>query len=139
MKRIVILVVLTLISLPSHAEMYRWVNDDGQTVYSQFPPVSGTATIIKAPPLPAPRPTVQSEYEEESEAPSQTGLTEEQKQANCANAREVLSAYSDPNNRMIRMPDGSIEPVSDEKRKEQINIANQWVKQFCNSQSDDRY
>ncbi len=52
--RPLILIVFTLlISAPLAAKTYRWVDENGVTVYSQKPPPAGPVIEIKPPPPPA--------------------------------------------------------------------------------------
>ncbi len=56
MKLAHLLPLLCFITLSAPATIYRWVDENGQVVYSQTPPPSGRAETVAPPPPPAESP-----------------------------------------------------------------------------------
>lgn len=125
------------------ARMYRWVDENGTTVYSQSPPPSGKATEIKVqtatPTPPDNAPATQAESETQA-APEKTasGPSKEQieesnriKKENCAAARKNLDIYTNLGNRLIRTPDGLYQRLTEEERQEKIKESQAQIDEFC--------
>ncbi|MEJ2529032.1 MAG: DUF4124 domain-containing protein [Gammaproteobacteria bacterium] len=150
MKRnlIVILTILLLIwLLPATARTYKWVDENGKTVYSQSRPPSGKATIIKPPPpqntpseeimkkLEAQRNAI-SESRKKKDAAQSKEMTQarkaEIKMKNCENAKKSL-ADIEPHSRIrMKMPDGSYKQLTYEERQKQIDMAKKNIEKYCN-------
>jgi hypothetical protein len=126
------------------AEFYKWVDEDGNTVYSGTPPPkevkadivkaqvkadTDTATkvmqedIKRADELRASR---QKTAEEAQKAKEELALREE----NCNRARTRLASYSVPRGR-IYQADGSLMRPSEEERQEKLKEAQAWVDEWC--------
>lgn len=115
--------VLSGLAPPGAAELYRWVDETGTTVYSQAPPPPGTtsATAI-APPKPPPtavqpsaeqlRSTVEQDFDRREEQARQAEETAKKaaeqatRQANCNAARTNLETLESHGRGRIRTPDG---------------------------------
>lgn len=142
---VVTLFLLTLVSFQALATMYRYVDEKGRTVYSQSPPPSGNAEVIKPPPPPpsqsesAVEQAVPEAQKAKQEAPApgedqaaRRAQSERIKADNCARAKKMLEMYNNPQNRLVKTPDGLYERVTDEKRAQGIEAANKTIQQFCN-------
>lgn len=145
---IVIFTAMLLIWLSSAtARTYRWVDEDGNTVYSQSRPPSGKATIIKPPPPPATPPEetmkkLQAQREAisgsgEKKNTSKTKAEEEAKKAeikkkNCQISRKNLADIELHPRVRMKMPDGSYKQLSDEERQEHIDKIKKNIKTYCN-------
>lgn len=125
------------------AAMYRYLDEKGQVVYSEKPPPSGDATLIKPPPPP---PTPLPKPEGDATAAGQTPATEEPKTAdqksddkesqrikdnNCKAAREALKQYTDPKYGFVKTPDGRFEELTKDRRTQGKKDAEKAVKEFC--------
>ncbi|MEA3277803.1 MAG: DUF4124 domain-containing protein [Pseudomonadota bacterium] len=136
--------LLTLfVCTPVLAQMYRWVDENDVTVYSQTPPPSGAAVKLKPQAEPSPEETaaarehLQRQIEQsadEREAREQKAQEKaNQKEAaqkraeNCIAARRNLETLENLGRRMLRTADGQyLRPTEDQvemyKRKAQDQI-----------------
>ncbi|WP_052761136.1 DUF4124 domain-containing protein [Sedimenticola thiotaurini] len=127
------------------ARMYRWVDENGTTVYSQSPPPSGKATEIKVQVAPPTPPDNASEKQTADDTPAESaadkpadGPTKAQieesnriKAENCAAARQNLEIYTNLGNRLIRTPDGLYKRLTEEERQQKIDESKAQVEEFC--------
>lgn len=131
----------------AHAEMYRWVDEDGVTHFSQAPPASGTATRLSEP---AADPvgnsdTVQrinQQWQQLQDRQEQRNEQKEQQQdeqqvqarreANCTAARNNLGVLQGPSNRLIRTPGEDYRRLTEEERQERIRKAEEIIERDCN-------
>ena len=142
---ITITLLLASLALPASAAMYKWSDANGETQYGQFPPAGVNATPIKADPQPkasAPaRKPLQEQVEEmdeqlkqqetaKEEAAAETKNAEIRKQ-NCENARKNITQLGYGGHRLAKMPDGSYERFSEEKKQEMIKKNEDAIKEFC--------
>ena len=130
----------------AHAEMYRWVDENGVTHFSQAPPASGDATRLEKP---AADPvgnsdTVQSvneqwqqlqdrrdeRAEQEEQAQEQQDL-QARREANCRAARNNLEVLQGPTNRLIKTPGGDYQRLTEEERQERIRKAEEIMERDC--------
>ena len=146
--RILLLPLLATLIIITNADakMYRWVDENGVTVYSQTPPPSGDATELN---IAAPKPASQPEAEPTTSV-EPTDATQEEKQAtedeemakkkaesdkikaeNCKAARHNLDVYTNIGNRLLKTPDGLYERLSDEEREKRIKQEEGRIKEFC--------
>ncbi len=129
------------------AKTYRWVDDNGVTVYSQTPPPTGNATIIKPPPSPATPPDEimqnlkrrQTAIDEAKKKKNKSGKKEtaearnaEIKQQNCDTSRKNLEEITRHPRVRMKMDDGSYKQLSDEERQAEIDKYNKDIEKFCN-------
>jgi hypothetical protein len=136
-----------LLATAASAQMYRYLDENGQVVYSQKPPPAGEATLIKPPPpppTPPAKPQAKDDAEaqaEEQPAPDEPKTAEEEaldkesqriKETNCKAARESLKQYTDPKYGFIRTPDGRFEELTPQRRSQGRKDAEQRIKEFCN-------
>lgn len=137
-------VILGLLTVPAAATMYKWIDDEGNTHYSQTPPPgrpAETITAPKAPPAPPQRETTAEE--ETADGEGETGATEEsgpseaerrrverENAARCREAREVLQRYE--TTARIRVPDGDgLRYLSEEERQQHIRDARKIIQEHC--------
>jgi hypothetical protein len=130
--------------MPVSAQMYKWIDEDGVTQYTQHPPPGDIrAEEIKPPPAVDPgeadRQIDRSRElaEEWSKARSERG--EEQRKAgedaawyaeNCRRAQASVNAYSVPN-ALVEMPDGSRDRLTEEARLAGLAEAEARVREYC--------
>jgi hypothetical protein len=149
MKRnsIVILSIMLLVWLmPATAKTYRWVDENGVTIYSQTPPPTGDATIIKPPPPPASPPDEAMNNLKRRQAAIDTAKKKKQggdkesveaenaeiKKKNCEVSRKNLAEITRHPRVRMKMDDGSYKQLSDEERQAEIDKYNKDIEKFCN-------
>ncbi len=140
-------IMLLIWLLPTTAKTYRWVDENGVTIYSQSPPPSGEATVIKPPPKPAAAPDEimkdlkrrQAAMDEANKKKSETAAekelkakNEETKKKNCAIARKNLELVKDHPRSRIKQEDGSYKTLSPEERQAEIDKNTKYIEKYCN-------
>ena len=138
---------LILGSSPVFAEMYRYVDENGQVVYSQFRPGTETETsTVKAPP-PPPSTAGQSRQQlidslqqgedarqdkKEADKKAATAAAEKERQRkNCAAAKKNLANFTASDNRKLVDRDGNEIQMSAYQRKQQIERAKEAIARDC--------
>ncbi len=125
--------LLMALWLPSHTalaeKIYRWVDEDGQVHFSSQPRrgVDDDTYNVQI------NRVIPPQLEEESPPEEETisGVSVEQAQSLCANAREVKELLSSELNRPFTREDGTVRPLTDEERKSKLEAANQRIKDYC--------
>ncbi len=143
-----LLPLVTFLTTPFAQEVYKSVDEQGQTVYSDTP-ASGQAEKIKLDPAPTAETTRQAQEEVEQlkhkadamgeerrkQQAEKTKAKEDKKRQNeaCEAARSKLTELESvpPNRRLITNPDGTTRRVSWEEYQQHIEGARQQVKQSC--------
>ncbi|WP_428603431.1 DUF4124 domain-containing protein [Sedimenticola sp.] len=124
----------------AEARMYRWVDENGTTVYSQSPPPSGKAAEIKvhvAPPAPpksdATRTPNADEAKPEADSPSKEEIAASNKikSENCTAARYNLNLYTNLGKKLVKTPDGLYKRLTEEERQQKIKDSQNQIKEFC--------
>ncbi len=112
--------LLLLVSFAVQAKMYRWTDENGQTVYSQMPPPDGKAVEIAPPPPPPPpsapvstpppadKKTATGQPRADERKPSEVPEDSEIRARNCAAARHNLRVYEGLGSRLLKKADGTI-------------------------------
>lgn len=129
------------------AAMYKWTDENGQTVYSQSPPPKGNVRQLKKAPGPNPveaeraRETLQREIErsyDEASAREQANGEEEERQRdleartkNCDAARSNLTTIRNLGRSRILTPDGEYVFLSEAEREVKINDAQAGIEKYC--------
>jgi hypothetical protein len=143
-----LLIVCLLVAAPATGKTYRWVNDEGVTVYSQTPPPSGQAEVVKPPPPP---PTgaetrtpmeerlkrleaERAEQEKQAQERARAEAERERRQANCRAARRNLEALQGPPRRLFATAGGEFERFTEEERQARIEEAREQIEVFCEEQ-----
>lgn len=127
--------------------MYRWVDQNGATVYSQSPPPSGEATAI--PQQPAPRPAdveaarkrlqqqLEKEFDAQQAASDRAAKHAAEQEARkrddetCAAARRNLETITRLGSRRVVTPEGDEVYLSDERRRELTDEARDQIEKYC--------
>jgi Domain of unknown function (DUF4124) len=128
----------------STAEVYKWVDNDGKTNYTQIPPPPGyewEAVRETASPAatPAPPATVlqerfeeqQKDRENKAAVAGQEKKNAEIMQLNCDAATGNLEALELGGNRMYKTADGEYLRLSGEERQQRIDQAKQQMEKYC--------
>ncbi len=143
-------IALTIIFLvgvmPVMAKSYRWVDENGVTIYSQSPPPSGEATVIKPPPPPASPPgetlkqlkarqaaidESRNKKDEIKKKEDTEAKNAEIKKKNCEISKKNLADIELHPRVRMKMEDGSYKQLTDEERTAQIEKAKKGIKDFC--------
>lgn len=138
--------VLFFFTVNSYADIYKWIDDNGQVHYSQQLPPGQQADIIKAPPPPAIDPAkaqqeidtlIEQQKANEQVSEDKTIQSEkEQKRArqiekNCKAAKQNLKSYQDNPGRRLMDEHGNVTRPTEEERQQKIRESQQKVKEFC--------
>jgi hypothetical protein len=145
-----LIIACTVISLvwfvSATARSYRWVDENGVTIYSQSPPPSGKATIIKSPPptnadpdetmkkLKARLDAMEEARKKESEANDKKSSAEksaEIKKKNCETSKKNLATLEQSPRVKLKTDDGNYKMLPDEERKAEIEKAKQGIEKYC--------
>ena len=146
-KSLFLVSVLTVFSTSLFAEMYRYVDENGQVVYSQFRPNAEIETsTVKAPP-PPPSSAEQSrqqlidslqknedakqDQQDAEKTAAKEAAEKERQHKNCEAAKKNLEAYSSDPDRVIVDKDGNEIQLSDYQRKQEIKRAKKAIARDC--------
>lgn len=137
---------LLCLTSPVMAKLYKWVDENGVTQYTQTPPPKGDFSHVKPPPKPAVDPQkAHSEMEErlkafkdrrdevaKGKAESDKKAAEKaEKSAKCEKARKNLTFLQTHARVRETAKDGSATLLGEEKRQERIKQANEAIKEYC--------
>jgi len=107
MKRLTVLIITCALAPLAGAQLYKYVDKDGKTVYSDQPPLNVESKLISAPSSPAaagPKSFLERDKEleksraenrEKAKKSEETARRAEQNVERCAQARQALQTYSD--------------------------------------------
>jgi hypothetical protein len=136
-----------VLSAPLQAdEIYKWVDEEGVTHYSQQPPLSGDAARVgvDSPPdeelererqemeATGERLKARREERREAERQAQTNASErEQREQRCADLRSSLSKLTE--NRRLLVPDGegNVRRLPEEERQERVAERRRQIEEEC--------
>ncbi|MBI2994033.1 MAG: DUF4124 domain-containing protein [Gammaproteobacteria bacterium] len=135
---------LAMAASPVGAEMYKWVDENGEVQYTQQPPPGNIkAETIKPPPKVdtegAQKELEQQQKEVDALKENRDKRTEEVKTAaddkafnaeNCRRAQASVASFSVPN-ALIAQSDGSRTRITEEERLAGLKKAEDGVKEFC--------
>ena len=146
-RQISFLCLLGFMSMHAQAEMYKWVDKDGNVHYSQSKPPDADIKVetIKPPPPPASAEMAQKqlnereqmledlagERKETAEQQGKAAAEAKEKAAKCQQARERLASYERPRVNM-KQADGSMRVLSEEQRQAEIAKSKTYIKELCN-------
>jgi type IV secretory pathway VirB10-like protein len=146
LRQVCLFFFFSSVALSSSADVYKWVDENGQTHYSEKAPADQKAEMIKAPPPPATLPedaqqkidaliTQQSEAKKaQQEQITKQKQDAEQKQIledNCNLAKTNLQTYLDNPGRRVLKEDGTVVRPTEEDRQQKIQEAKQDINEFC--------
>lgn len=155
MRYLVFLFCLSFFSMPVTAQLYKWVDENGKTQYSDQPPPSDNIQNeqkLKIYSAPTPVSTTNTddvndtnspktlaeerlEYnkrrQERLEKKSQEKAIAEENKQKCVDAQSRLRVFSE--SPRLRMPDGNggLVYVDENVRQQKINEASEAVKTYC--------
>lgn len=138
--------MLSLFATAAFAEIYKWVDENGQTHYSQQAPRDIPATVIKTPPPPAIDPNIAQQQVDElitqQQADEQMSLEQQEQekiaaeklatqQSNCKIAQQQLVQYQNNPGRRIMDADGNVTRLAEEERQQKIQESQENVTKYC--------
>ena len=135
---------LATLGLPAVAEMYKWVDADGNVQYTQERPPPGIKGETIKPPPPVDSEVAEKQLESRQELLNEaregrTKSAEEAKKAdeekafnaeNCRRARQSVAANQIPN-ALVLQADGSRTRLNEDERLKGLADAEKRVKEFC--------
>jgi hypothetical protein len=142
--------LVSLLLLPSLAcaATYQWKDQDGNTVYSQFPPEAGREVRTVAPPPPPALPPEQAQQElealqrqldelresrqQERQKQGESRAQTEARAENCRKVRENLRNLEQNPQRLVRESNGDYRRYTEEQRNEKIREYRDILQRDCN-------
>jgi len=128
-------------------KIYKWVDQNGETQYTQMPPPEGMQVIeIRNAPPPADDPAAEkARIEQETEALDERmkerqdaaakdelrAKNREIRRQNCETAKHNLSALQKGGNTRYRTSDGEVLRLTEEDRQKRIADAEKEMAEFC--------
>ncbi|BAO43764.1 DUF4124 domain-containing protein [Thiolapillus brandeum] len=140
--------ILLVTITSANAGMYRWVDDQGNVVYSQQPPPDSRASkIIAPPPPPAEAPensleksrelneklnAIQEERNKARQERLKAELEKKERKARCSSAQKDLKILTErPSNTLYRTGDDEWKRFTPEERSERIGNLKEVIKENC--------
>ena len=144
MKLSLLLLSLLFVTGSASAEMYKWVDEEGNTHYTQSPPPGDIqAETIAPPPEVDTKQAVKQmqemqeqsdDYEKQKQETAEEQRKKEEeierKKSNCELARKRLASYTEPRVKFVQ-PDGTRVRATEEERQEQIKKSQEMIDEFC--------
>ncbi len=138
----ILLCLLLAVSLGAAADVYRWVDKDGNVHYGDAPKASANAELIqrRRPPLqevPAQDPAEGEDAANgdaaapQKETPFAEGKETATAQERCNEFRARISRYQGAGDMFIDNPDGTRHKLSDEERNNLISRTQQQADEAC--------
>jgi hypothetical protein len=146
MHRILTALCLLCFSIASQGAIYKWVDQDGVTQFSQFPPPEQAAEQIAPAPPPSGDPAQQQERlqqqmegfdaRRQAEAESRQAQEREKEQQalrkrNCEVARHNLELLQRGGRTRFETESGEVAYLTDAQRQERLETARQAVQEHC--------
>lgn len=147
-RPLITITILLLIWIePTSARTYRWVDENGVTVYSQSPPPSGKATIIKTPPpSPSSKPgetldklkarlnELNESNRKKSEAKAKEKKAAEDAEKNqriCEDAKKHLAYLEGIGRLKKKMDDGNYKILAEEEKTAEMDKTRETISEYC--------
>ena len=142
----IVLPMLVLLPLAAAAEMYKWVDEKGRTVYSEQPPPDGKATKIDIRPSPAGTGAAPTDWKQKEMDARQTRINKEQhdqnekaveqnaasaRKNNCLESQRQLNIAQTPRPVFEVNDKGEKVYLDDKERQRQIDGWQVNVKKYC--------
>ncbi|WJW76156.1 DUF4124 domain-containing protein [Thiohalobacter sp. IOR34] len=138
---------LLLCALPTLAAMYKWVDAEGRTHYSQYPPRDREfQTLVPPPPPSSDAGRAQQRLEENLRRLEEAGearrkakaeakadkAARQQRQENCKAARSnLVKLQAATGRRMVRGPDGVAYHMDEKERQARIAETRKQIEKYC--------
>lgn len=128
------------------AELYKWVDKNGVTQYSESPPTDRTGVQTLNLPDTVADPAAVEKLKASVEAVNKLSETRQEDQQlkkqveeakaineeNCRRSKALQAAYSVPN-ALIGQPDGSRQRIDEDTRLKELAKSKDMIKQYCTS------
>lgn len=146
MYRILLALGLFGFSIASQGAIYKWVDENGVTQFSQFPPTEQAAERVTPAPPPSGDPdAVRERLERQMEGFDERQQAREEarqqqiadreakalRQRNCETARHNLGILERSNRMRIETSPGEYTYLNEEERQERLETGRQAVREFC--------
>lgn len=130
----------------AQAAMYKWVDENGVTQYTQYPPPDRKVDVIAPPPPPAEDPEgaqkkLEATLQKQDEQRKATATAEEeqtkaaaeakQREAQCQAARKNLEVLTTGGRKRVIGPDGVATYLPEEDRQARIAEAKKVIAETC--------
>jgi len=130
----------------AQAAMYKWVDENGVTQYTQYPPPNRKVEVVAPPPPPAEDPqeaqkkleaTLQKQNEQRETATTageEQAKTAEQaklREQNCQTARSNLEKLTTGGRKRVIGADGVASYLTEEDQQARIDKAKKQIEEFC--------
>lgn len=144
MKQLISIVILGLLfSATLQAGTYKWIDQDGNVVYSQHPPPEGQYEAIRVKPTPSNSAAAgnasetskqflekaASERKDDATLKAELKKTQELRRKNCATAKQQLEFYTVY--RRKKDQHGEYVRITDAEKEAGLKEAKQAIKDFC--------
>jgi Domain of unknown function (DUF4124) len=145
-SRLSVMLVLTLASAIASAEVYKWLDADGNVHYGDRPPATGTDShSITLPPAPTRDAdherrsllrsrlleAIDAERAEQAQAEREAAAAKQERARMCARARGDLARFERANIIYTNDESGARIYMSDEARREATANAKLWIDEHC--------
>ena len=129
---IVTLLLLVLIASPAQAKMYKWVDKEGITHYTQQPPVQEDSTVMDEPPTP-PASAKESSPAGTSKAARQRkqSTLDAKKKQQCAFVRKNLEMLEKSMNIVRKRVKGKLVAMTEDERRQLTSQYKATISQHC--------
>ena len=140
------LIFVLFLTSPSFADIYKWVDSNGQIHYSQLMPVDQNYELIRAPAPPAINPAdaqksvdslmkqqadADKEKQERLEKAKENAVVEATRKENCRIAQHNLQQHQNNPNRRVMDAEGNVTRPAEEERQNKIAEFQQHIKDYC--------
>lgn len=130
----------------AQAAMYKWIDENGVTHYTQYPPPDRKVDVVAPPPPPAEDPQgaqkkleslLQKQDEQRkaaataTEEQTKTSTEAKQREARCQTARKNLAALTTGGRKRVVGPDGVATFLAEEDRQAKIAEAKKTIEESC--------
>ena len=146
LRQFCLFLLLSTMSMMGYADVYKWVDEEGQIHYSQIAPIGQATEVLKAPPPPTILPAdaqqkIDQLINEQNEAKyerkrhvqqqQQEIKQQEQQQENCKRSQDNLQKFLDNPGRRFKQADGTVIRLAEEERQKRIQEFKQDIKEYC--------
>ncbi|SFK47825.1 DUF4124 domain-containing protein [Methylophaga sulfidovorans] len=141
-----LIILSATLSSTASADIYKWVDDQGQVHYSQQAPESAPAELIKTPPPPSVDPAqaqrevdaliaqqkaAEQEKQQAQQQAEQQAAQEAELEKQCQDAKDALTAYQNHPGGRFYDEDGNLQRIKEEDRQQKIQELSNNIKQHC--------
>ena len=129
---VLLVTTLSLSSILSAKEFYRWIDEEGVVHYTDKPPVGQASEIVNM--SKSPKPTLLADQEKAKQTDKTTDASPEasvKESARCAQEEERLKTLKSNRRIQIRDANGELRELSEAEIQEEIAFSELAVKKYC--------